>query len=220
MILTDYFFVRWRFFPWHFSEHPFNIRNLSRNRTKYNKQRYNESWSNCNFKFSTRPFIKKSLEWNYLPIESITCHDWRNSVCLRPNTDAYSEPCQISKMEDFTKIVNSFQSLIISAKLSILDVDWVLNTSLAPAILNWIAKILDIPIRYHGSFPSFYPYNSTIWPNFCFIWFFSSNHTERLGYHESTHKLVKVYITLCNNIMALETRVTSSNLNVIPVYPS
>ena len=106
-------------------------------------------------------------------------------------------------MEDFAKIVNSFQSLIVSAKLSILDVDWVLNTSLAPAILNWIAKILDIPIRYHGPFPSFYPYNSTIWLNFCFIWFFSSNHTERLGYHESTHKLVKVYITLCNNIMAL-----------------
>ena len=38
------------------------------------------------------------------------------------NSEAYSEPCQIAKIVRFAKIVNSFQSLTIFAKRSILDV--------------------------------------------------------------------------------------------------
>ena len=37
-------------------------------------------------------------------------------------TEAYSEPCQISKMELFTKVVNSFHPLTIFAKRCVLDV--------------------------------------------------------------------------------------------------
>ena len=36
--------------------------------------------------------------------------------------EAYSEPCKTCKMECFAKIVNGFQSLIIFAKCSNLDV--------------------------------------------------------------------------------------------------
>ena len=36
--------------------------------------------------------------------------------------EAYSEPCQLSKMERFAKIVDGFYLLTISAKRSILDV--------------------------------------------------------------------------------------------------
>ena len=36
--------------------------------------------------------------------------------------EAYSEPCQTSKMERFAKIINSFQPLTTFAKRSILDV--------------------------------------------------------------------------------------------------
>ena len=36
--------------------------------------------------------------------------------------EAYSEPCQTSKMEAFTKIVNGFSVLTISAKSFTLDV--------------------------------------------------------------------------------------------------
>ena len=38
------------------------------------------------------------------------------------SVEAYSEPCQASKMELFTKKVNYFQSLTIFAKSSILDI--------------------------------------------------------------------------------------------------
>ena len=59
---------------------------------------------------------------------------------------------------------------------------------------------------------------------------FSGNTTRRRGYHASTRLLsrihtlayrmsIKVRITSCNNIMALEIRITTSNLNEIPVYP-
>ena len=37
-------------------------------------------------------------------------------------TEAYSEPCQTSKIESFAKIVNGFMPLTIFAKRSILDV--------------------------------------------------------------------------------------------------
>ena len=36
-------------------------------------------------------------------------------------TEAYSEPCQASKMKRFAKIVHSFQSWTIFAKHSVLD---------------------------------------------------------------------------------------------------
>ena len=38
------------------------------------------------------------------------------------NSEAYSEPCQTSKMEVFEKITNGFSFLVIFAKSSILDV--------------------------------------------------------------------------------------------------
>ena len=41
--------------------------------------------------------------------------------------EAYSEPCQTSKMNYFAKIVNGFQPLTNIAKLSILDVFSVMN---------------------------------------------------------------------------------------------
>ena len=41
-------------------------------------------------------------------VKPITYHDWRNSVCLRPQPEAYSEPCQTLNMERFAKIVNNF----------------------------------------------------------------------------------------------------------------
>ena len=40
----------------------------------------------------------------------------------KTDTMAYSEPCQTSKMERFTKIVNCLKSLTIFVKRSILDV--------------------------------------------------------------------------------------------------
>ena len=37
------------------------------------------------------------------------------------SAEAYSEPCQISKVELFSKILGDFQSLTISAKSCVLD---------------------------------------------------------------------------------------------------
>ena len=47
--------------------------------------------------------------------------EW-NTLTLEANSEAYSEPCQTSKMEGFTKIVNGFSVLTISAKCFTLDV--------------------------------------------------------------------------------------------------
>ena len=41
---------------------------------------------------------------------------------LPPIPEACSEPCQLSKMKCFTKMLNGFQPLSIFAKRSILDV--------------------------------------------------------------------------------------------------
>ena len=41
---------------------------------------------------------------------------------MEANSEAYSEPCQISKIEAFAQIVNGFQFLTILAKSSILNV--------------------------------------------------------------------------------------------------
>ena len=41
---------------------------------------------------------------------------------MEVNSEAYSEPCQTSKMEVFTKIVNGLSFLTIFTKSSILDV--------------------------------------------------------------------------------------------------
>ena len=43
-------------------------------------------------------------------------------LCLQLNLDAYSEHKQLSKMQPVSKIVNSFQSLTIFTRSSILDV--------------------------------------------------------------------------------------------------
>ena len=63
-------------------------------------------------------------------VQPITCHDWRNYVCLRPHPAVHSERCQTPNMEHFAKIVNRFYSITIFAKHSILDVDSVLNAHL------------------------------------------------------------------------------------------
>ena len=47
---------------------------------------------------------------------------------------------------------------------------------------------------------------------------FLGNTTGRLGYHESTSKLIKVRTTPCINEMTLKTSITTFNLNEIPVY--
>ena len=58
--------------------------------------------------------------------------DWTNKTKKRclfslfskttwTNSDAYSEPCQVSKVEVFVKIVYRFMSSIIFVKISILD---------------------------------------------------------------------------------------------------
>ena len=44
------------------------------------------------------------------------------SVPLEANSGAYSKPCQTSKMEVSTKIVNGFSFLTIFGKIPILDV--------------------------------------------------------------------------------------------------
>ena len=41
---------------------------------------------------------------------------------MEASSEAYSEPCQTSKMEVFAKIVNSFSFFTIFAKFSILDI--------------------------------------------------------------------------------------------------
>ena len=53
------------------------------------------------------------------------------------NSEAYSEPCQISKIVRFAKIVNSFQSLTIFAKRSILDVSQGSEYSSETEITKW-----------------------------------------------------------------------------------
>ena len=47
---------------------------------------------------------------------------YQNSFYFKCITEAYSELCQISKMETFTTIVNGLKPLIYFAKNSILDV--------------------------------------------------------------------------------------------------
>ena len=47
-------------------------------------------------------------------------------------TEAYSEPCQTSKMELIGKKVNSFQPLTIFARMF----DWVLDTPLARLMMS------------------------------------------------------------------------------------
>ena len=63
------------------------------------------------------------------PRRLVICYLWysnwfknETSLTLEANSEAYSEPCQTSKMEVFTKIVNGFSFLTIFAKSSILDV--------------------------------------------------------------------------------------------------
>ena len=53
--------------------------------------------------------------------------------------ELYSEPSQISKMEIFAKIVNSFQPLTISAKIFILDISQV-STHSSVTAMNYHAN--------------------------------------------------------------------------------
>ena len=47
---------------------------------------------------------------------------WSKTFAKMDCFEAYSEPCQTSKIELFAKIVNGFQPLTIFAKSSVLDV--------------------------------------------------------------------------------------------------
>ena len=51
-------------------------------------------------------------------------------VLICPETQVYLQPCEISKMKLFAKIVNDFQPLVIFEKNSMLDADRALNTPL------------------------------------------------------------------------------------------
>ena len=44
------------------------------------------------------------------------------SITLEANSETYPGPCQTSKMEVFTNLINGFSFLIVFAKISILDV--------------------------------------------------------------------------------------------------
>ena len=48
--------------------------------------------------------------------------------------------------------------------------------------------------------------------------FFRVRLQKDLKCDQSTRKFIKVLITPCNNIMTFETRIATSNLNVIPIY--
>ena len=53
----------------------------------------------------------------------ITQSSWLHSICISLFVlEAYPDPCQTSKMELFTEIVNDFESFTIFAKSSIFDV--------------------------------------------------------------------------------------------------
>ena len=57
----------------------------------------------------------------------------RSLVQIYYNTEAYSEPFQISKMEHFAKLVNGSKLITIFAKRSLLDLS--LGSEYASAIL-------------------------------------------------------------------------------------
>ena len=63
----------------------------------------------------------------------------------------YSEPCQISEMELFAKIVHGFQSLFIFAKSSISDVwhgsEYAPELALSAKIMQYILQTLNLSIR-------------------------------------------------------------------------
>ena len=67
------------------------------------------------------------MEFGWL---KVICYHWylnwfknKTSLTLKANLEAYSEPCQTSKMEISAKIVNSFLFFTSFAKSSILDVE-------------------------------------------------------------------------------------------------
>ena len=70
-------------------------------------------------------------------------------LTLEANPEAYLEPCQTSKMELFTKIVNGFSYLNIFAKSSISDVSQ--NSEFASEVSNdlqnhMFARVLKSPL--------------------------------------------------------------------------
>ena len=58
------------------------------------------------------------------------------------NSQAYSEPCQTSKMECFEEVVNSWKLLTYFAKLSILDV-WQGSEYTSVICYSLLVKIVD-----------------------------------------------------------------------------
>ena len=74
--------------------------------------------------YSTLQFLCNLHKWVISKL-SLYCPNKIDHIFINhfgPNPEVYSEPCQPSKMECLAKIVNSFQSLTIFAKISILDV--------------------------------------------------------------------------------------------------
>ena len=72
---------------------------------------------------------------------------WLEKFFVLDNTQRHiKNPVKHFKMEPLAKIVNSFKSLTIFGKCSILDVEKILNTLLVPATLNKIVR------SHHGSF--------------------------------------------------------------------
>ena len=83
-----------------------------------------------------------------------------------------------------------------------------------------MVEILVSWIGFGILFLSFHTDNWIIWIKCSFVWLVPGNTTEWLNYLEFKRKVIKVHITPCISIMPLETRITTSNLNGISVYPS
>ena len=80
------------------------------------------------------------------PSRSDICYLWysnwfknETSLTLEANSEAYSEPCQTSKIEVFAQIVNGFWFLTIFAKSPILDV-WSDSEFASEASYNFAEK--------------------------------------------------------------------------------
>ena len=81
--------------------------------------------------------------------------EW-STLTLEANSEAYSEPCQTSKMETFKKIVNGFSVLTIFAKSFSLDV--LQDSELASELSNDLRENLHLRCLAGSWIPLFINY--------------------------------------------------------------
>ena len=82
-----------------------------------------------------------SLFWKSWP-DRLTCQTLSNDLTSK---EAYSQPCQTSKIERFVKIINSFTPLTVFTKRSILDV-WYFSEYASEADLRLVIVFVEIII--------------------------------------------------------------------------